>query len=364
VVESKKKNKKKKPEPFKRPPYPVEPNFVKVYINESFDNKLATNIFVQLADFINYTPLKFKKQSSEVKNEIGINFYPSDKYSIVELSTSEEKPTNVFLKKGLSENDFYFYMGYAFGLVPEIKRDDSKDKVYVHKNAISKSNYEKYYKKENYDSKIIANSSFEFYSSMFFSRNFKASKKGQLTYKFKGSLSKYYEKSVNHFKRFTHNDYKRLWSLYFNGKCENDCQNGGYHQTNCICICPIPFTGSKCETLRQNTERNCGKTQTLSAKPKIAKDRIQVDQFKCYYSIKAKKGKKVQFNILNLTSSIKNDCKLGFGLEVKYRKDKGASGLRLCGNYKNIFFPALTSEVILIFNNIGSNKLEFSYKEV
>uniref|UniRef100_A0A0N5BSE8 Astacin domain-containing protein n=1 Tax=Strongyloides papillosus TaxID=174720 RepID=A0A0N5BSE8_STREA len=363
VVESKKSSKKKTPKPYKKPPYPTKPSSIKYYTSKELGAQLIHDIDGTLKYLSNTTCLHFKKDSKKLY-KIGINFYSNKKYSKVELSTSSKKPTKVYLRKGIKKNDLLFFIGLALGLVPEITRNDGSLNVEVIKSNIKKSNYEKYYKVKQYDYKIIANTSFDFHSVMLPSRKFKGVK-GRLTYKFRGYLSKYNEKSVNDLKDFTYNDVKRLWYLHYD-KCQKyNCFSGGYLETSCDkCVCPEPFAGEKCKKIRKNNEKKCGKTQTFEADLSKRNHTIEVDRSSCYYSIKSKEGKKVQFNILNFTSSIGSGCDLGFRLEVKYRNDKGATGLRLCENYTNIIFPAISSEVNLIFYNVGKNKLEFSYNEV
>uniref|UniRef100_A0A0K0FI59 Metalloendopeptidase n=1 Tax=Strongyloides venezuelensis TaxID=75913 RepID=A0A0K0FI59_STRVS len=363
LVESKKSSKKKILTLSRRSPYPIKPSFVSYFTKSDLGSKLIKSIDSILSDLSSFICLQFKKQKNLVKNKIGINFYSKKEYSKVELSSSGKKPTKVYLEKSINKNDLLFYIGYALGLVPETTRNDSRLYVDVFEKNISPPNFEKYYKVKNYDSEVIASTSFDFYSKMLPSQKFK-SVKGRLTYKFKGSLFQYYEKYVYNTEFFSFSDVKRLWYLYCSEKCEPlDCRNGGYSINSCQkCRCPPPFTGEKCEKLNPN-QRSCGNKQEFIATSYKSFYTIKNISTFCFYSIKSKNGKKVQFNIKYLNISHADDCSSGVVLSVKYRKDKSAGSLSLCGKYRNISFPPLSSEIYLSFIGNGNDNLHFSIKE-
>uniref|UniRef100_A0A0N5CBA8 EGF-like domain-containing protein n=1 Tax=Strongyloides papillosus TaxID=174720 RepID=A0A0N5CBA8_STREA len=363
VAESKKSSEKKKSKPYKKPPYPTSPESVMYYISTHLGTQLTNDIDNFLKYLSHVMCLDFKRQKDSVKNNIGINFY-SKKYNKVGLSTDKKKPTKVYLKKGLTRRELLFFIGNALGLVSEITRYDSKRYVKVFENNIQESYFEKYYEVRQYDSDVIANTSFDFYSTMLPSPKFK-SKNGRETYTFISDLSKYYEKTVYTTKFFSFSDVKRLWYLYCSDKCkEKDiCMNNGFLKKDYrTCICPSPFTGEKCEELYLDQE-NCSNKQEFIATSYKSFYTIKNIFTLCYYSIKSNNGKKVRFNIEYLNISHINDCSFGVGLRVKYREDKGAGDLYLCGNYANISFPPLSNEVNLRFYGYGNNRLDFSIKE-
>uniref|UniRef100_A0A0N5CBA9 Astacin domain-containing protein n=1 Tax=Strongyloides papillosus TaxID=174720 RepID=A0A0N5CBA9_STREA len=365
VADGKKSKKTKKPPPYKIPPYPIRPKPVMYYTHQEISHHIIHNIDETLKYLSQTTCLNFKKQNNSVKR-IGINFYLQN-FSKVELSTKKYKPTNVYLKDSIINDtrDLYFYMGLALGLVPEITRNDSIHYLEVLEENLSKTNFEKYYKVKKYGNKILASTSFDYYSMMLSSPFFK-SENEDLTYIFKSYLSKYFIESVFTTEDFSYSDIKRLWYLHCSNKYrkKKKCKHGGFYLEHLKkCECPLPFTGKECEKLFKN-EESCGKTQEFLADSSQRNHTIKNIQSSCTYSIKSKKGKKVRFKIFNLNFTQRHLCNIGFKLEVKYRKDKSATGLGLCDNYNDISFPPLSSEIYLVFNDEGSNRLEFSYNEV
>uniref|UniRef100_A0A0N5BS80 Astacin domain-containing protein n=1 Tax=Strongyloides papillosus TaxID=174720 RepID=A0A0N5BS80_STREA len=331
----------------KAPPYPTSPKFVNYYV--------STKLGIELTRLID----------SEL-SKLSINFYYGNNNN-VKLSESINKPTTVFLKKTVAKNtnELLFFIGYALGLVPEITRKSSRVYVKVWKENILESDFERYYKEKMYDSKTIASTSFDHSSKMLSSPYFRSRNK-QKTYTFLSDLSQYYEENINRTEFFSYNDIKRLWYLYCRDKCgkKNDCKNSAYFKNGCNqCQCPKPFAGDKCQHILNNDE-SCGRTQIyfISSFREIH-EKNNIQSF-CSYVVKGENGKKVRFEILNLTLSREDACKNGFGLEVKYRNDKGAAGLFLCRNLTNISFPALSNEVYFTFSDIGKNMLEFRIQEV
>uniref|UniRef100_A0A0K0FI60 Astacin domain-containing protein n=1 Tax=Strongyloides venezuelensis TaxID=75913 RepID=A0A0K0FI60_STRVS len=344
-------------------PYYTKQNSIKYYLDKQLESKFGAIIEKQTRYISFYTCLKIEKENFQSK-KVDIDIaYCSKNY--VKLSTKKGKPTKVCLNDNVTNNEFLFYIGYALGLVPEITRNDSRLHVEVfEKNISSTSDYEKYYKVKKYSSTIIANSSFDYYSKMLSFPYFKSKDKEKRMYTFLSDLAKYYEKNVYITENFIFNDVKRLWHLYCSKECgPPDCRNGGYFIHGCQkCSCPLPFYGEKCEKLYRN-HISCGNTQEFIANSSKSFYTIQNASIVCFYSIKSKNGKKVHFNIENLYKPHVQDCNRNVILIVKYREDKGAGGLSLCGNYTNISFPPLSSEVYFIYSNIGGGSLHFSIKE-
>uniref|UniRef100_A0A0N5C8W4 Astacin domain-containing protein n=1 Tax=Strongyloides papillosus TaxID=174720 RepID=A0A0N5C8W4_STREA len=363
VAESQSSNKSTKLTKTIIPPYPTSPNSIVYYTSNKLGDKLIQLIVRELLKLSQSICLKFQKQSS-IANKIGINFYYSKTKNYVKLSDSVNKPTKVFLKKDIAENtnELLFFIGLALGLVPEITRKYSNLFVKVANDNISSSKL-KYYQVKEYESKIKANSSFDHLSKMLSSPYF-GSKNKEKTYTLKSNLAKYYEKIVYQTEFFSYNDIKRLWYLYCDQCKKYDCKNNGFYKYYCTrCDCPAPFTGNKCEKIQAN-DKSCSNTQELSASPVKNFHTLKNIQAPCSYLIKSPNGKRVKFEILYLNLSNRDACEKGYGVEVKYRNDKGAAGLVLCNNYANISFPSASSEVYLMFSDTGNNNIRFSYSEV
>uniref|UniRef100_A0A0K0F0H7 Astacin domain-containing protein n=1 Tax=Strongyloides venezuelensis TaxID=75913 RepID=A0A0K0F0H7_STRVS len=344
-------------------PYYINQTTIKYYLDEKLVQKFYDLIKQQTTHIGTHICLKIERQTNlDDKKDIDIGCCSEN---WVKLSTKKGTPTKVCLKEDVTAKELVFHFGYALGLVPEITRNDSNLYVKVFKNNISpKTDYEKYYKVHKYSSKIIANSSFDYYSMMLSSQYFKSRKNYKRTYRFETNLGKYYEKSANISEFFTYNDLKRLWYLYCDKKCESlDCKNYGYPENNCKkCICPSPFTGKECEIPFPKFEE-CGNTTEFIANASKSFYTIENINLDCNYLIKSKNNKKVQFIVEKLYMPRESDCDYNFGSIVKYREDRGAEGLYLCGNYTKISFPPLTSEVYLTIIGTGKNSLNFSIQE-
>uniref|UniRef100_A0A0N5BPV1 Metalloendopeptidase n=1 Tax=Strongyloides papillosus TaxID=174720 RepID=A0A0N5BPV1_STREA len=330
-------------------PYPIKPEFIKFYISKDID---SVRIYNQLF-YLNHTScLGFKEQNSRIKS-IGINFLFSKKYSKVVLSTNSKKPTDVYLKKSVLNNtrQLSYYVGLALGLSPEIQRYDRDKNVKILWKNIHRS-FKKYYKRKKYIDKFSANTSFDFSSVMLINSYYGSKNKGR-TYVSK--LYPYYEKLFSQFEFFSHNDLKRINYLYCKDECEktHKCDHGGYHEQSCfVCKCPYRL-------MDENVQRNLWASR--SEKKLLVKNFAGM----CHFSIKSKKGKKIRITVSELKLSRVNLCAHDIELEIKYSRDKGAVGLRLCDNYKNIKIPAQSSEIFVTFGDSKpNNKLSISYQEV
>uniref|UniRef100_A0A0K0F0M4 Astacin domain-containing protein n=1 Tax=Strongyloides venezuelensis TaxID=75913 RepID=A0A0K0F0M4_STRVS len=344
-------------------PYYIKQTTIKYYLDEKLVKKFYKILDMQATDIGILTCLYVERQIRYSKT-IDIDIARCSE-NWVKLSTKEGKPTKVCLKESATKNEVLFYFGYALGLVPEITRYDSNLYVTVFKNNISpKTDYEKYYKVQQYGSAIIANSSFDYYSKMLSSQSFKSRKNKKRTYRFDTNLGEYYEKTANMSELFSYNDLKRLWYLYCDKECTSlNCTNYGYPKNNCNgCICPSPIDGKYCDGLYENVYV-CGDTQEFIANSSKSLYTIKNVNGECYYLIKSQGNKKVQLIVENLNISRAKDCQRNAGLTVKYREDRGADGLLLCGNYTNISFPSLTGRIYLTINGYGNNSLSFSIKE-
>uniref|UniRef100_A0A0K0FAV7 Astacin domain-containing protein n=1 Tax=Strongyloides venezuelensis TaxID=75913 RepID=A0A0K0FAV7_STRVS len=309
-------------------------------------------------DFIEFsTFLKFSKQSRKI-NDVGINFYYNNKEDKVELSYDNKKPTIVNLTKNTynSKHLAKFYVGYALGLIPEIARKDRDSEVKIFsQNILAK--YKKFYdKKKGYPESYYA-TDFDYSSMMMFNSSFGSIEKGKRT--FKSEFESFYEKQIGGLGSYSFNDYKRLNILYFKDKCKNapKCQNKGYYGNNCNeCKCVYPFAGKYCKSYAKKIG-TC-EDSFLNAYSNAKTITFNKYAGECYYIIKAKsKRRKVKLTIVNFKGVGQ------YKLEVKYRKDKGAAGLLINRDVKNIVFPSLSSSVIVTYHTYNvSSVLTIKYQ--
>uniref|UniRef100_A0AAF5D3V6 Metalloendopeptidase n=1 Tax=Strongyloides stercoralis TaxID=6248 RepID=A0AAF5D3V6_STRER len=131
------------------------------------------------------------------------------------------------------------------------------------------------------------------------------------------------------------------------------CKNNGYQDPhNCYkCRCPNGYTGKYCQNIKKSNTK-CGK-QKLSAQKYIQTLKISGSNI-CNYFIKSKIGTKIKITLISLNTKEIIPCFENMGLEIKYRLDKGTTGLCLCGKYKNIQLNSDDNTVLIQYN--GENK--------
>lgn len=113
------------------------------------------------------------------------------------------------------------------------------------------------------------------------------------------------------------------------------CKNGGYPDPlkNCACRCPEGHGGRYCTEYKYE---NC-KAVELTAK--VKKQAISTTDFSCLYVVKAKqandkiKAKRILINVETILFQCNHPCQDNY-IEIKYLKDKSATGARICCNLK------------------------------
>uniref|UniRef100_A0A0K0F198 Astacin domain-containing protein n=1 Tax=Strongyloides venezuelensis TaxID=75913 RepID=A0A0K0F198_STRVS len=308
------------------------------------------------------TFLKFKEEKNLI-NDTGINFFVNSEEDKVKLSYVDKTPTIVNLTENTYHNKVLagFYFGYALGLIPEIARKDRNRKVKVFKQNILPK-YRKFYKKKKAYPKSYYATRFDFSSIMFAKPFFGSKSRDKRTYKLKTYSD--YNKQIKEFNEFSFNDYKRLNILYCKDECKNSirCENFGYHGDNCdSCKCFFPFRGRDCRSYVLRS-KECGKEFATKAYPK-PRQKIFTDLHgECYYIIKANNPKKK----VKLTIKKFNTTKIySYDLIIKYRKDKGAEGLKIERNITELKFPPLSRSVIITYTSYDwDNELVLEYQEV
>uniref|UniRef100_A0A0K0EFT0 Metalloendopeptidase n=2 Tax=Strongyloides stercoralis TaxID=6248 RepID=A0A0K0EFT0_STRER len=161
----------------------------------------------------------------------------------------------------------------------------------------------------------------------------------------------------------TFNDYKKInlahcnrcgWVNNTTGEIYNNstqCQNDGYLDfRNCSkCICPTGYTGDNCtEIIKSDLE--CGET-TFTANETIRPILLNTTM-KCYIEIKPNETfTNVNFSVLYVNAPpFKNGiCVESSAFQIKYRKDRGATGLLLCGHDPRPLTVISESKTILFF---------------
>uniref|UniRef100_A0A914IG72 Metalloendopeptidase n=1 Tax=Globodera rostochiensis TaxID=31243 RepID=A0A914IG72_GLORO len=162
------------------------------------------------------------------------------------------------------------------------------------------------------------------------------------------TLNRFYQQTMYQRDKPSFKDLAIINFIYCKDNCngtENKCQNGGYpHPRRCSeCLCPGGFGGTHCELVEE--DRDCidftaldgfrkelvADWQTRELKPVVLACVGDALSCSCHWRIKPKDGKKVRIHLKTLNKALEceDPCKHSY-VEVKYRKDKRASGARLC----------------------------------
>uniref|UniRef100_A0A183CEX3 Metalloendopeptidase n=1 Tax=Globodera pallida TaxID=36090 RepID=A0A183CEX3_GLOPA len=178
------------------------------------------------------------------------------------------------------------------------------------------------------------------------------------------TIPRIYQQTIGQSDKISFKDLAIINRIYCQDTCKNFkiiCENGGYpHPRQCEqCLCPEGYGGTRCESLEK--DRYCldfsgfggypkelvADWQTRELKPELSCEGIALS-CSCHWRIKPKEGKKVRIHLKMLNEALKceHPCKQSY-VEVKYRKDKRASGARLC-----------CSDLIRLETNFAKNWIE------
>uniref|UniRef100_A0A0N5CAL3 Metalloendopeptidase n=1 Tax=Strongyloides papillosus TaxID=174720 RepID=A0A0N5CAL3_STREA len=361
------------------PPYPTDGREVSYYYEEKLldlfkklkgypDVEEIDEIFYQIN---NYTCFNFTKSQVDIKNKIGIYFCITQHNDHVRLSNDDNKPTYISLKEETYKDIFKirFYLGLAFGLIPEIQRIDRDRELQIDYDNISLY-FKPYFNKSNYYYKFIQNTDYDFASATHFPNDF-GSKGLEITYK---PFNCRYEEMLKANRLFVYSDFRKINNIYCKCLKKNSCEHGGYYsKKNCMeCQCPSIFTGKNCENLIETKEKigcNNGNTEIKIKKDEKKEGEVTIKNIKedCYISITAEdKNKVVQITVKSAEIINFDGCIMNPRGEIKYRKDKGVEGLYIQYNVSNPFkLKALSNEVFIKFHDYFSrSSLKLSYKEI
>uniref|UniRef100_A0A0N4ZZX6 Metalloendopeptidase n=1 Tax=Parastrongyloides trichosuri TaxID=131310 RepID=A0A0N4ZZX6_PARTI len=146
-------------------------------------------------------------------------------------------------------------------------------------------------------------------------------------------LSPYYEKMMGQSYKVTFTDWKIINKFYCNNFCKVNsvtCKNDGYsHPRNCKkCICPDGYTWKDCRKIK-------GKLITHEA-TNVSQFLLHHGKNNVTFRIKAPSNKILSLRVIVMESKDQLPCYYGSGIEIKYAKYKGLTGLCLCGVNKDV----------------------------
>ncbi|CEF69887.1 Astacin-like metalloendopeptidase [Strongyloides ratti] len=339
---------------------PLYSNPIRYYISNEIKNKDI--IKKSLTYLQHYTCLKF----NEIENKIdinGINFMQSNQNSI-DFTYYDKNISFVNLTIQCIEDlgCLKHFLAGALGLQPDSSRADRNKFIKIMEENLDNL-YTKYYNAENGYSTKIFNTGFD-YGSIMLQNTTYGSKNGQPV--FNSKLSPYYDYMIGQRNDYSHNDLKLINSFYCPNFCITKiepCFNGGYPHPYCqACVCPEGFEGRHCNIIARS-QGPCGETSLKASKDK--KILNIKGQGKCIFSISSKKGTTIDITVDYVKTNNKIRCSQYMGLEIKHRYDKGAMGLCLCGEYRNITIPKTKQNVVIIYNGKESDhEFKISYKMI
>uniref|UniRef100_A0A0N4ZGK5 Astacin domain-containing protein n=1 Tax=Parastrongyloides trichosuri TaxID=131310 RepID=A0A0N4ZGK5_PARTI len=170
------------------------------------------------------------------------------------------------------------------------------------------------------------------------------------------------------------NDYKVLNRIYCKDKmkeCKKECKNYGYPDPkNCKCRCPNGFVGDLCQNI-EGVEKwhgivygTCGPVK-LRAEIAFQHYRIK-KEYNCFIQVESTNPHRLVllYNIYYF-SYRGTPCVPGWEIEIRYRKDKGAMGLCLCGK-NNVPFWMISEDTTVFIHFVGIyswHYLAFYYRQ-
>ncbi|CEF59728.2 Astacin-like metalloendopeptidase [Strongyloides ratti] len=346
---------------------PVSAENVKKAIKEITDNTCIQ--FEEITEFINDTQGLFFKEYTSCSSQIG--HVSQNYFQVINLASGcYEKPYLILHE-----------IGHALGLVHEHSRIDRDDYVTINKNNME-AGEEANFKIRNYAFYKNYSTSYDFSALMHYGPyDFSTFWKGIFGYKvIESKLEREYDLMMGQRKKMTFNEYKQINLCYCNscnwvnnttGKrirktaSTTSCKNGGYPDFNdCSkCICPTGYTGNFCEKIITSDEK-CGPTSfnvNKTGTPIILQDKMN-----CYIFLKADSNKKISLQITYVNAPHNGDtCTEDIAYQVKYRKDKGATGLLLCGHHqKFITLKSESNSILLFYKGIsGHSLMTFTFKQ-
>uniref|UniRef100_A0A0N4Z092 Metalloendopeptidase n=1 Tax=Parastrongyloides trichosuri TaxID=131310 RepID=A0A0N4Z092_PARTI len=327
------------------------------------------------------TCITFEQQSTYIKGTQGLLFLDTKDrtYSQDVGPSGTRQPNNIYVKyffdivhhKGLIENAII----NALGAGPENQRCDRDKYLNMYKDR-AKEEFKNDFNYKNYSCSYIQNNVSYDYGSLTHDTvwNKEISGKGPI---FEARQFKdLYQKMMGHKEHAMFSDYKKLYFIHCSDKCKNlltKCQHGGYpNAKNCdVCICPHGYLGNYCEKFVNSVKQALiGPFSTYSSifltATESSKEWGSTVRAIFYIFIKAPQDKKVFIEHKQSTSCYweKEYCFDERGHEIRYRADKGAIGICLCGSIDwNFNIVSEDNEVAIFYRGDCSYQLMlFNYQ--
>ncbi|CEF59715.1 Astacin-like metalloendopeptidase [Strongyloides ratti] len=353
---------------------------IKYFVESSIT---SVNVEIAIKEIMNKTCIKFEKIEKSTNQTQELYFQKSDKClskighwkknhtQFIELNSNCYKSPYVILHE----------IGHALGLVHEHARTDRDE--YIQINTGNMESNQLFNLKILNDSVYINYSTSYDYAALMHYDQYEFSTFWSYLFGWpvmESKLEREYSWMMGQREKMTFNEYKQInlcycnWCNWVNNdtglQIEKDetkqlCKNGGYPNfNNCSrCLCPTGYTGDFCDSIIES-DTECGKTKfdVNSSQVPI----ILNGQMNCYFYLKAEASKKVQLIITYVNAPYSGHiCTEKTGYQVKYRKDKGATGLLLCGHHwRHINLKSESNDILIFYRGeTGHSFMHFIFHQ-
>uniref|UniRef100_A0A0N4Z7J4 Metalloendopeptidase n=1 Tax=Parastrongyloides trichosuri TaxID=131310 RepID=A0A0N4Z7J4_PARTI len=331
---------------------------IKYHIENHVDSK---NVEKALEIISKETCITFNKSLTPISNERGIQFKWSKNSCSSDVgSVYINKPNTILLADGCQKEVglIIHEICHSLGLIHEQSRSDRDNYISIQWDKI-KSEAKNSYNLTNHSAYLTYLTSYDYGSIMHYHPTDFSMDKSSRT-----MIPKKYEEYLDMMGQYSYlsfNDIKKLnlchcnkckWVKINSGRKNKtykgiNCSRNGYPDfRNCSrCICPSGFVGRDCNAVNSNPS-GCNSSMIIVANRTLIKGSgIK----RCINYVVTFENKRLNITIESLHASKAKICLQGISVEVKYRKDKGATGLLFCGEHKNKTIITETHDALIFY---------------
>uniref|UniRef100_A0A0N5A6P2 Zinc metalloproteinase n=1 Tax=Parastrongyloides trichosuri TaxID=131310 RepID=A0A0N5A6P2_PARTI len=326
------------------------------YVDKGVDEK---KVDLALAGLEEETCVRFKKNLQPEDDKPGLKYYYGKGCWSFLGKTSDSTPQDISIGDECDKNGVIQHeTAHALGVYHQQARPDRDNFVSINISNII-PNTERNFIKESVRNASDYGIAYDYGSAMHYRRT-DFSMNGDETINSK--THKLNEKSMGQVQKLSFNDIKLINYKYCNQTCtyKKECYNGGYQNPNDCdsCKCSFGWKGITCQEKVLNHSL-CGIQEFEAMK---ASKKLTINGAKdCYYYITAKKGYKINVHVLSTKLEEFDPCYIGVGVEVKYKKDKTSTGIKICGNIMNQVIKSEDNNIIIHYQGVNGNTFNFSY---
>uniref|UniRef100_A0A0N5C6Z0 Zinc metalloproteinase n=1 Tax=Strongyloides papillosus TaxID=174720 RepID=A0A0N5C6Z0_STREA len=321
------------------------------YVDSGVNASLITTALNGIAS---ETCIRFSKSATPISGKSGLRYYlGSGCWSYIGRIYSNA-PQDISIGNGCAWNGIIQHeTAHALGVHHQQARTDRDSFVNIQTANIIPG-LESNFVKRTVGSVNEYGVAYDYGSGMHYGR-YDFTNNGNPTIASKNTL---YDKTMGQYIKLSFNDLKLLNFQYCNSTCATklSCQNGAYtNPNNCaVCKCPLGFSGTLCQNFATSTSTACGAQQlTATTTTQTLKITGSLD---CYYYISTTSNYKIKVNVVSTRLPNYDPCYSGKSLEIKYTKDKTATGINFCGSNTN---KAVTSESnSVLIRYVGSSSTD------